>query len=376
MRVLFWSEAFFPEIGGVEILATKLLGSLRARGYEFVVVARQEWQGLPTLSEYDGIPVHRYPFRRALHARDVDLVMDMQRRLSGLTGAFRPDLVHLYFLGPSAIFLRHVTKGRPSPLLVTLHDTYRSAEPDTVLHSALRSADWITACSSAALSAARRLLPEIAPISSCIPNGLEPPIDAPEPLPFAAPRLLCLGRVTRQKGFDVALAAFVDLVDRFPSARLVVAGDGVGLADLREQAARLGVADAVDFLGWVAPEEVPALLNRATLVLIPSRWEGLPLVALQAAQMARPVVATRVDGLPEAVVQGETGLLVDSEDRGGLVVAVASLLDHPETARRMGDAARDRALELFGWERHVDAYDALYRQLVGARPRQAAMVPR
>ncbi|MBA2446830.1 MAG: glycosyltransferase family 4 protein, partial [Chloroflexi bacterium] len=97
--------------------------------------------------------------------------------------------------------------------------------------------------------------------------------------------------------------------------------------------------------------------------------EGLPLVAVQGAQMARPVVATPVQGLAEVVVDEQTGLLVEPEDTQALVRAVAFLLDHPEVAGRMGALARDRAQETFGWERHVDAYDGLYRKLLDDRRR-------
>ena len=96
---------------------------------------------------------------------------------------------------------------------------------------------------------------------------------------------------------------------------------------------------------------------------MPSQNEGLPLVALEAALMARPVVATHVGGLPEVVVHQETGLLVENGDTGGLTEAVAHLLDHPETAIQMGQVARRRAQEFFSFERCVDAYDALYRKL-------------
>jgi glycogen(starch) synthase len=79
--------------------------------------------------------------------------------------------------------------------------------------------------------------------------------------------------------------------------------------------------------------------------------------------MARPIVATRVGGLPEVVVHGETGLLVESENSDALAEAILFLLNHPDTARKLGGAARDRAQIVFNWERHVDAYDALYQKL-------------
>ena len=79
--------------------------------------------------------------------------------------------------------------------------------------------------------------------------------------------------------------------------------------------------------------------------------------------MARPIVATRVGGLPEVVAHEESGLLVESESSAALGRAIISLLSHPEVACRMGGRARARAQALFGWDRHVDAYDALYHQV-------------
>jgi glycogen(starch) synthase len=186
----------------------------------------------------------------------------------------------------------------------------------------------------------------------------------PELPSFSPPRLLCLGRAVSQKGFDLALAAFARLVPRFPGIRLTIGGDGKEKPSLEAMAHQLGVANSVEFRGWVQPEHVPELLSSHTLVLMPSRFEPFGIVALQAAQMARPVVATRVGGLPEVVAAGETGLLVENGDVDGLVKAITVLLDDPERAVRMGQAARQRAQEKFSWDNFVDSYDSLYRRLL------------
>jgi glycosyltransferase involved in cell wall biosynthesis len=90
----------------------------------------------------------------------------------------------------------------------------------------------------------------------------------------------------------------------------------------------LDLDNAVDFVGWVGPDEVAGLINTATIVVVPSRgWEALPLVALEAAFMERPVVAAKDAGLPEVVVHRETGLLVDKEDSAGLAEAMAYLIE-------------------------------------------------
>jgi glycosyltransferase involved in cell wall biosynthesis len=165
----------------------------------------------------------------------------------------------------------------------------------------------------------------------------------------------------------LALAAFASIIDRFPEVRMSIAGDGPERTQLERQIAEWHLEGKVELLGWVAPDNVPALLNTATMVLMPSRWEGLPSVALQTAMMARPVVATSVGGLSEVVVHQHTGLLVPSEDHAELASAIAFLLEHPTIAVQMGRNARKRVQEVFGWQRCVDAYDALYRQLGGGQ---------
>jgi glycogen(starch) synthase len=212
-------------------------------------------------------------------------------------------------------------------------------------------------------------MPGISARSSLIYNGIEAPALVLQPISFDPPQLLSVGRLVQEKGFDLALAAFASIRARFPTASLVIAGDGHEGEKLRRHASDLDVSAAVRFAGLVGPDTVTELINNATVVLIPSRLEGFGLVALEAALMARPVVATRVGGLPEIIIHGETGLLSEPEDAQALAENVEFLLSHPEQAERMGQAARARAEKEFGWSRYVDAYDSLYRQLIaGARP--------
>jgi glycosyltransferase involved in cell wall biosynthesis len=240
----------------------------------------------------------------------------------------------------------------------------QSVGSDTLLSETLRSAAWVTCVSSALHGQATQLVPEIAARSSVIYNGLEVPPFLPEPLSFDPPQLLCLGRLVPAKGFDLALNALASIIKRCPAVRMVIAGDGPARSQLEEQAAQLGLSAAVEFVGWVEQEKVLPLINRATLVLIPSWDEGLSMVALQAAIMARPVVATRVGGVVEAVVHQETGLLVEKGDRSGFEQAIAFLLSHSKVATKMGMAGRERVQKYFTWQSCLDAYDVLYKKLV------------
>jgi glycogen(starch) synthase len=159
--------------------------------------------------------------------------------------------------------------------------------------------------------------------------------------------LLVVGRLRIRKGVDVLLAALPELLRRHPGARLVVAGDGEHRTALQGAAAALGLEGAVTFLGRVGGERVRALLPGAAALVVPSIYEGMPLVVLEAMAAAVPVVASRVSGIPEVVMDGETGWLVAPEDPPALAAALAALLADPQAARRRGAAGRRRLDERF-----------------------------
>jgi glycogen(starch) synthase len=345
----------------MEVLTAKLLPSLRLRGHEFVVVAPKNYTDLPDEERYQGIPIHRLAFQTAVPS-GIDHLLQVRQQVINLKRTFAPDLIHINGVGPTDFFHLTTTQAYKAPVLVTLHNPWLS-QADTIVAQTLRAADWVVGVSAAILDRGRGLAPEISARCSVIYNGASPPVPLPKPLPFNQPRILCLGRLAPEKGIDVAITAFSFLVDRFPHARLTIAGNGPLRSDLEQQAIRQGIGHAVDFIGWVVPERVTSLINDYTMVLMPSREEPFGLVALEAALMARPVVATRVGGLPEVVVHEQTGLLVKNEDSRSLAEAAALLLSEPQIAMQFGQAARRRAQDVFSWEQHIAGYDALYRKL-------------
>ena len=365
MRVLFWSDLFWPYIGGSEIFAAKLLPALRER-HEFIVVTRQDSLDLPLEDTYSGIPIYRLPFLTALTGRDVARMIALRQQVAAIKLKFAPDLIHIHNFGSSLLFHLETAGDRSTPALFTVTlEILPDADtgPDTLMGRTLRAVDWVTGVSSSTLAQVRERAPEVLFRSSVILNALDFPTLLPAPLPIDTPRLLCLGRLHPQKGFDLALSALATITDRFPHVHLTIVGDGPERLALERQAAELNLSSVVDFLGWVSPDDVPMLINRATMVLIPSRWEGFGLVALEAASMARPVIASCVGGLPEVVAHKETGLLVESENSRALAEAMVFFLTHPKDAEQMGLAARKRARELFSWEQCVAAYNTLYEKL-------------
>jgi glycogen(starch) synthase len=369
VKVLFWTPLFLPDIGGIQLISSRHIASLRERNYDFVVLTSHGREEAPDESRCNGVTVYRFPVTTALEGRNLRLVREIQKRVVSIKESFKPDLVHINFGGPAPVSYFHLkTAGVcPAPLFLALHGSVRglSGSSDTILGQVLHAADWTTACSAAMLQDASHIASELSSRSSVVYYGLPEPGIQPEPLSFDQPNILCLGRLVTDKGFDLAITAIAALFHRYPRVRLIIAGGGPARLALEQQVAALQLNRIVEFVGEVAPPEVLSLINKATVVLVPSRWrEAFGLVVLEAAQMARPVVATRVGGLPEAVIHEQTGLLVEKENSQALAEAVAFLLDHPDIATRMGREGRERALNQFSWKRYVEAYDALYRSLV------------
>jgi glycogen(starch) synthase len=367
-RILFWCQAFWPRVGGVEVVALAHVQALQEQGFRCAVVADPYPFNFAAMDTYGGIPIYRFPFQEVLAGRDLRQIGLVRERVAQLQWRFRPDLVHIYAASVSSLFLPR-SPVATTPVVLTLHDTCPDdwLRADMVMGRLLRCADWVTACSPAVLHRAVAQVPEIADRASAITNALPLPDLLPAALPHNPARLLCLGRLVQDKGFDLALRAFALVHPRFPGVRLVIAGQGPERAALEGLAANLGIGAAVDFPGLISPSAVPALLNTASAVLVPSNWfEPFGLVALQAAQMGRPVVASRVGGLQDLVLDGQTGLLVEQGSVEALAAAIAILLADPHLASGLGHTAYHHARRVYSWERYVGDYLALYTKLLQA----------
>jgi len=174
------------------------------------------------------------------------------------------------------------------------------------------------------------------------------------------PHLLCVGRLIPVKGHLVLLRALAQARTRVPGLVLDIAGSGPLEPALRAYARELGLGDAVRFLGFVSP--VQTAIENASVVVVPSLGEGFGMVALEAMERGRPVIASAVGGLPEIVADGETGLVVSPGDAEELAEAMVALAGDLPRAAAMGEAGRRRALESFTQERSTKGIEALYRR--------------
>jgi glycosyltransferase involved in cell wall biosynthesis len=188
--------------------------------------------------------------------------------------------------------------------------------------------------------------------------------DAVKPYRGVEPRLLCIGRLIPIKGHLVLLRALVRARAQVPGVTLDLAGRGPLEPALKAYVRELGLGEAVRFLGFVSP--VQRAIEDAAVVVVPSLGEGFGMVALEAMERSRPVIASAVGGLPEIVADGDTGLVVPSGDAEALAEAIVALAGDPERAARMGAAGRERALAEFTPERSARRIEELYAGAGGA----------
>jgi glycosyltransferase involved in cell wall biosynthesis len=181
----------------------------------------------------------------------------------------------------------------------------------------------------------------------------------------AAPRFLFVGRFWHQKATDVLIDAFARVVEVLPEAGLVCAGEGPELEARKLQAASLGVDDRVHFVGPVP--NVADYIRASDLFVLASRWEGLPLVLLESLALGLPAVATRVDGVPLVVRDGETGWLVAPGDASALAERMIDAVSDPGELTRRGEAGARLIREEFSAEEAIERVDAVLREAAAGR---------
>ncbi len=359
----------YGAIGGIERKAESLVREFQRRGHEVVILAR----GPDAASRPDADPpvvrrrFHGVPRRWWPPGRQLRFALGLpsaRARLGQAVAAHRPDVVLTLTVSTFAPYA--IGLARTAPLVLSLEGREQggvfTATP-RVLRAALRRATRVVACSTSLAASARALAPDVTSRLTVIVNGVDLERFGDGAV-FAHPRpyVLAVGRLARQKGFDVLLEAVARLP---PGVDLLVAGDGPERALLEAERARLGLTDRVHFLGPVDQNTVATLYRGALLVACPSRWEGMPLVCLEAMASGCAVVAAAVDGVPDAVADGETGVLVPPEDPAALAAVLGALLADSPRRRRLGEEGRARAGARFAWPeiaaRYLDVLAAAAR---------------
>jgi glycosyltransferase involved in cell wall biosynthesis len=295
------------------------------------------------------------------------------------------DVIHAHWVLPNGPPAALAAWLRGLPLVISLHgsDVYlaeRAAPLSLAAAGALRAAAAVTACSGDLHERALRLGARPGCVD-VIPYGVDPQAFRPDPAAGAhvraelglspgAPLIVSVSRLVYKKGLTYLLEAFPRVLDRHPEAALVIAGYGDLRDELERRAGELGVAKRVRFPGRLPRDRAACYVGAADVYVVPSihdqggNVDGLPNALLEGMGAARPIVASRVAGIPEVLVDGEHGLLTPERDSAALAAAITCLLDDRGLAQRLGMAARRRVLDELTWDATAERFEEVYRRAV------------
>jgi glycosyltransferase involved in cell wall biosynthesis len=387
VRVLFLAHSY-PRHGGdaAGSFLLRLAVGLRTAGVEVRVLAPAA-AGLAPADVIEGIPVRRVRYAprgwetlayTGTMAEAVQGSWRSRAALLGLLGSgaaavaaearrWRADLVHAHWWFPGALAASVPGALGGRPLVVTMHGSdvrlaARSAPARAVFARVAQRAAAVTAVSRWLCAQATTMAPALRCEVAPMPVAVE--LFSPGESGATRDGLLFVGRLTVQKGVDTLLRALAAMQVASP---LTVVGAGPEEASLRALAERLGVAHRVRWLPSQPQTALPALYASARALVIPSREEGLGLVAVEAHLCGTPVVAFASGGLPDVVQHGEDGLLVPPDDVAALASALDALCADPERAARLGVAGRATALASFSPASAAGRYRAIYERVRASR---------
>ena len=381
MNIAIFASAFYPHFGGVEEACRHLALEYRRRGHTAHILTTRHPADLPAHETVQGIDVYRFPFEMpranprglAAFARQFPAA---RRAVVDRLRALGTEIIHVQCVGPNGFHALWAAQATGLPLVVTTQGErtmdagrlyQKSLSANWTLRRLLRRADYVTACSQETLDDAKQFAGfSIDAKSRPVYNGIALAEFDTDTLPYAHPRpfILGIGRIVPQKGFDILLDAYAKLLARVPDAPdLVLAGDGPERENLQAQADRLGLAGRAHLIGRADRPLAVRLFHGCRLFVLPSRHEPQGIVSLEAMACAKPVVAARVGGVPEIVLDGETGLLFRGGDSAALAAALETLLADPARADALGRAGRVRAEAQFTWSCIADEYFQIYGQV-------------
>ena len=376
MKILTLSREYPPHVyGGAGVVVEHLTRALARRapvevrcfGNAVRSEAGLSVRGYPPWERLANGPDARYA--AALEALSVDLAMARDPVVADVVHA------HTWYVALAGVLVRAL---HHIPLVVTLQGELmmdatglyqRSRAARHTMRQVLGHADAVTACSRATLTEAEDWRgATFGARARVIHNGVHvADFMAAVPRVEDRPYILVVGRHVRQKGFDVMLEAMA-ILTREPMFRhrLLVAGDGTETVALQTLARDLHVDDRVCFVGSQDRSQIASLFRGADLFVLPSRHEPFGIVILEAMAAGVPVIATAVGGVPEFVIDGETGVLVHPDDPVDLARAIKRVVADPVSSRRRAQNAAQVAAAN-DWSILVDQYLDVYRSVVSAR---------
>jgi len=367
MHILIINSEYPPIGGGAGNASANIARCLASLGHD-VTVLTAHFADQPHIEIQNGVTIYRIRALRRRQDRSTALeqlafIISASLRTFSLIRQIKPNATLAFFGMPSGAVAWLLKKMYRIPYIVSLRGGdvpgFRPYDFKTFhkligpfLRVIWHQADAVIANSNGLRDLAIAFDSHIEiPI---IPNGVDGLQYKNESREWSPAQLFSVGRIVHQKGLDLGLRALAQLKDL--EWEWHIAGDGPQLDMLKSLSQELNISDRVKFLGWQNREELTQWYHRSNLFLFPSRHEGMPNAVLEAMSSGLPVVATRIAGSEELVLDGVTGLLVNAEDVDSLRDGLRRLIVEEKIRMQMGQASRQRVETEYSWENVARQY--------------------
>ncbi len=370
MRILIINSEYPPIGGGAGNASANIARELVKLGQE-VTVLTAHFGDLPRETQQDGVQILRIKaLRRRLDRSSAleQIIFMVASSISTLASlrTWRPDVIIAFFGVPSgaAAWCANIVSGIPYYVSLRGGDVPGFRPYDFAFYHKLiapllrriwRRSSGLVA-NSTGLKNLAAAFDDRVPID-VIPNGVDLQYYAPADRDWEQTRILFVGRLVYQKGLDLLFDALKDLTHH--PWQLSLVGDGPERELLELLTQKYGLSDRVQFQNWLNGDALVSQLQEANLFVFPSRHEGMPNAVLEAMACGLPVVASRIAGNEELVVDGENGLLVAPEDARALRNALTELIANATQRQKMGAASRQFVEASYSWSRIAKQYLAL-----------------
>ncbi len=362
-----------PSSGGLARHVISLVDGLVEDGYE-VGVACEVDSAIAEAARARSTPV--YGVRIGARGPSGTLVSAVQ--VARAVGALHAQIIHTHSLRAGLVGALVMAGAPGAKLVATIHNfppggatmRARRSQERWAVRMLLRQADRLVTVSDALRNELIALRPQVAGRTLTIPNGVDTSADAVEQataraaleLPAEALVVGMVARLAPAKGIAEFIQCCKLVSEQWPAARFVLAGGGPLWEEAQARREELGLGDRLQLLGEV--ESAREVMGAVDVLVVASTSEGSSVVAMEAMAYGKPVVATRVGGLPEVVSDGETGIVVEPGDPRGLAEGIGRLLHDPDLGRQMGMRGRQRARQCYDTRQMLARVKDVYADLL------------
>lgn len=374
MKIVYFSDTFYPKIDGVAISMKNFAEALSFRGHEFLILCPRYGEG-DFVRINDKIRVERFRSAFLPSYPDIKVVLPSPNKIKRIVRDFKPDIAHIHTPGLLGLYGLRFLEKEGIPTIGTYHTLmaeqdmyvsfYRLFKLDKLFGKADKFKDKLSLKSllkfekNDKMNLRKKIILKICNdiYNRCdlvispshlikkqlIEYGIDRPITVvsngmdlqrfkgeSKKAPTSAPKILHVGRISYEKNCDVVLHAFHEILNTFPDATLTIIGDGPAIPSLKKQAESLGMKEKIIFTGFVPNTELPAIYPEYDLFLTASTMETQGLVILESLACGLPAVGVDSFAIPELIHDGKNGFVVPSFDAEGMAAKSVEILKNPE----------------------------------------------